>query len=658
MAPRQEKKHAVIVHLNALVKVTPLVGGYLKAYALADSEVRLHWDITLLNYYLRTPSSSILRAILDIQPDVIAFSTYTWNSKFVSRLLQPLLQLLPRSHFLLGGVEVAGRGAAVLRADWENVAVCNGEGEKTFREFLLQAATKEASYLAVNGITFYRDGKLVTTPNQQRIRDLGEVPSPWLSGIFSADDLSEIVLFETNRGCPFACEFCFWGGAVGQKVNKLELERVKEEITYIGRNQGKTLSLCDANFGLTKNDVAIAEHIAKTKECWGFPSRVVFSTSKNNKNSVLEISSIFHRHGLISEQAISLQSMNETALAVARRSNIKLDVYTSLQHTLNNLDVPSFVELIWPLPGENLDSFKHGIQRLCELGTQSFCIYPLLWLHNVGFEERTEELGVVTIEEPDPCGAARIVIATREVCYDEYIQGMEFANAVLLLFNCRALYVTMNVLDKLGLLSFRDAFDAFVVWMAKERDDCISSVWRSGVRQFEEANRYAWRGFLVHVILHEHRAVFDNLLWRFYQEVLRPLAAASAYGQLVDAALEFDIFSRPYLFIQTPLSADIPLVEIAIHERRRSRWIIDAPFDFPSMLQAIRTGADIRDFLKRRPVRIAIDHGAGLIFRLSSKAEEEHHEHCFQAVRGIGNFAARYSILATRETTRDAVPVG
>src|SRR6185437_16342668 len=105
-------------------------------------------------------------------------------------------------------------------------------------------------------------------------------------------------------------------------------------------------------------------------------------------------------------------------------------------------------------------------------------------------------------------------------------------------------------------------------------------------------------------ILHEHRGVFDQLVGQFYQEVLRPLASSSAYCQLADAALEFDVFSRPYLFIQTPLSADIPLVESAIQERRRSRWTIDAPYDFPSMVQAIRTGGGISDFLERRPVRI------------------------------------------------------
>ena len=33
------RKRAVIVHINAWIGVIPLVGGYLKAFALADQEI-------------------------------------------------------------------------------------------------------------------------------------------------------------------------------------------------------------------------------------------------------------------------------------------------------------------------------------------------------------------------------------------------------------------------------------------------------------------------------------------------------------------------------------------------------------------------------------------------------------------------------------------
>lgn len=642
MLPRRAKC-ALVIHLNSFVKVTPLVGGYLKAYALKSADVASDWNIELLSYYVQVPSSTIIREVLQRRPDVISFSVYTWNAKLVTRLLMPLLDLLPKTQFLLGGVEVVGRSAAVLRSEYENVAVCNGEGEKTFQEYLLQVGSERSDLTAVKGLSFYRDQTLITTPNHERIRDLSEVPSPWLNDYFTPAEMSEIVLFETNRGCPFACDFCFWGGAIGQKVNKLELDRVREEITYIGRHQAKTLSLCDANFGLIKNDVAIAEHIVETKSRFGFPTRVVFSTAKNNKHNILEISRILHQHGLMSEQAISLQSMNETALETARRSNIRLDVYTSLQHHLNSLDVPSHIELIWPLPGETLDSFKDGIQQLCETGSQGFWIYPLLWLHNVGFEERAEELGVVTIEEPDPNSAARVVIATKEVSVDDYSRGIEFAAAVLLLFNCRSLYLSMHLLNHLGVCRFRDVFDAFVEWMNLEREDPISTTWRNSVRQFEEMSKYTFRGFLVHAVLHEHRPLFDTLLQQFYVERLRPLLTSDESCELIDAAFEFDVFSRPYLYVQTPLSAAIPLSQTTIHEQRRGRWVVDVAYNFPAALRAIRQGESLPEHLVRKPERILIDHSPGMIFRLFSKQEQEHYEHCFQAMRGMGNFEAKFT---------------
>ena len=71
--------------------------------------------------------------------------------------------------------------------------------------------------------------ELVTTEQEPRITDLSEVPSPFLEGIFEKNKYTWMV-FETNRGCPFKCNYCYWGAAIGAKVFKYDNERLQREI--------------------------------------------------------------------------------------------------------------------------------------------------------------------------------------------------------------------------------------------------------------------------------------------------------------------------------------------------------------------------------------------------------------------------------------------
>jgi putative methyltransferase len=645
------RNKAILVHLNAFVSVTPLVGGYLKAFAQTEPELRNGWDIELYNTYVRTPASEIIQYLMEEKPEVIGFSVYTWNVGLVSRLLPALRGVLPPvTRFLLGGVEVMHCGQNYINVSWENVAVCNGEGEQTFRDFLLQMGCERPDFDKVRGISFYRDGAWITTEGYPRIRDLSQIPSPWLNDLFDPRDMTEIGLFETNRGCPFACEFCYWGGAVGQKVNKLALDRIKEEISYISRHRIKQLNICDANFGILEHDIEIAEHISAMKRNNRFPLRVIYSAAKNNYRRVEEVARMFIEAGLLSNQVIPMQSLNQRALDIAKRSNIKLETYTRLQKRLNEWGVPSLVELIWPMPGETLDSFKDGVDKLIGMGAQAFAIHPLLWLNNVGYQKREEELGVAVLQEDDPDGGGRMVIKTREVSYHDCIEGLLFAMAVLLLYSCRGLYLTMHLLNSLKLVRFREVLDEFVTWIDNVSDDAISILWRDGKTRFEKMGKTTWRGAAIHAALHEHRRDLDRLLKSF-------IAAHDSwfeddtgdYARIVTAATEFDLLNRPYLYVQTPLEVGVQLEHFQIKQRHRGRWLVDSAYDFPRIIRKLRSGETLtHEDLVTRKIEIDIDHRAGQIYRLPTKTDEEHYLNCYQIVREIGKIEARHKVLVPR----------
>ena len=105
--------------------------------------------------------------------------------------------------------------------------------ETSFRPIWEGSARHEFDHIP--GISFQRDGRVVTTPERARIANLDDIPSPFLEGILPFRDkygkaIYDVALLETNRGCPYSCAFCYWGGAIGQKVRAFSRERLREEL--------------------------------------------------------------------------------------------------------------------------------------------------------------------------------------------------------------------------------------------------------------------------------------------------------------------------------------------------------------------------------------------------------------------------------------------
>jgi len=640
------RRKAVLVHLNGLVRVTPLAGGYLKAYAQADPAVREDWEIELYGTYARTPASEVLQHLVRAAPAVLGFSVYTWNVGLVLRLVEALRGVLPAgTRYLLGGPEVMHRGDRTVPGGWEDVATCNGEGEKTFRQFLLEAGEARPDLERVGGLSFWRDGQWRTTAAHERIRDLAEIPSPWLSGVFDDADLADVALFETNRGCPFACEFCYWGGAVGTRVNRIELERVKAELDYVAARRTRTLVLCDANFGMLPRDLEIAEHIARLRGRSRSPSRVCYSSAKNHPERAEAVATIFSNAHLLQNQSISLQTLSPEALRRARRENIDAETYFRLQKRLNAQRVPSFVELIWPLPGETLDSFEDGVDRLCATGAQAFAVYPLLWLHNVGYDGKEEEYGIATLREDDPSSGGRIVVRTNEVGFDDYLSGLEFATSLFLLHDCRGLYVTMHVLRALGIASHREVIRGFSQACAADGESGLARLWRRGRQRFEDMVRYEWTGELAYHALEAGREDTDRLL-RSFVEAQTAWHADPERSRLVTAALELDLLARPYVYLHPRLEVGGALRELAVTARARRSWTVEAPYDFPTLVARLRAGDPLRaEELRPKPSAFRIVHEGHQALRAERPAPE-HHMHCHQIVREIGVIEPRLEASA------------
>ena len=374
----------------------PINIGFIGAYAkkmLGDDVA-----ISLFKY-----PRSVIEAIEASAPDVIALSNYSWNSKLSERIARLSKERNPNVVTVQGGTNFPHREKQqleFLRTRPATDVFVELEGEASFSELLRRvlAARDGGPQLfdaPIAGCVYIaaESGRtdapaLVKGELPSRIRDLDDIPSPYLNGMLEHFFDGRLTPFlETNRGCPFKCTFCHTGADYFQKINMFSLERLKEEIDYIAPRAASrgivNLHLADTNFGMYPRDRAISEALLDSQQRHGWPRQIMATTGKNNKERVIEITKIM---GNVFSVNMSVQSMDRNVLSNIKRDNIRLEDYTINQH-LNEQGRSTKGELIIGLPGETKESFVRGLEEIIAAGVSSVCCYTLMLLHGTEFKD-------------------------------------------------------------------------------------------------------------------------------------------------------------------------------------------------------------------------------------------------------------------------------
>lgn len=563
-----EPSRIAFIELTVFSGVYPLASGYMRTYCEQHPQVREAYDYSIHSICINNAG---FEAELDqIDAEIYAISCYVWNMGFVRRWLPKLMARKPNARVILGGPQVMNQGKRYLGPDNERIVICNGEGEHTFTNFIAELLEPTPDLSKVLGLSFYRNGQLITTPPQERIKDLNSTPSPYLQGHF---DPTKYVWasIESNRGCPYQCTYCFWGAATNAKVFKSDIDRVKAEITWLAQNRALYIFITDANFGMLNRDIEIAEHLAECKRKYSYPLTVFFSAAKNSPERVTEITKVLSAVELISTQPVSLQTMDANTLASVKRSNIKESSYVSLQKDLHEHNLASFIEMIWPLPGETLASFKAGLGKLCSSGADAFVIHHLLLINNVEMNEQREEYQLQVTDDADPNSEAQVVIATRDVSHEEYKEGVRFGYHVTSLYSLRSLKFVGQYLDTTERMIFKDLFTAFSAFCA-ERPDHPYMRYINEVINLSGQTKFSANGGIFHVTMHEARQQFDHLLHDFLDHL------GFLEDEFIGFLLELDLVNRPHVYYNTPISYGEGLLrQISVLERTNDGVVVEIP---------------------------------------------------------------------------------
>ena len=265
--------------------------------------------------YKRVRIADAVEALKDA--DLVGFSTYVWNGRISLEIARRLKALKPGIVIVFGGPHVPDQPEAFLRANPQIDLAVHNEGERTFLK-LLEAWPDRDAWAALAGVSMVKaDGSFVRNPNIDRVRDLDEIPSPFLEGAFDAimaanPNESWIGLWETNRGCPFRCTFCDWGSATAGKVTKFGEERLFREVDWFAEKKIEYIFCCDANFGIQKRDVDIANYVADIKKTTGYPVALSVQNTKNATERAYLTQKILSDAGLNKGVALSMQSVDMT----------------------------------------------------------------------------------------------------------------------------------------------------------------------------------------------------------------------------------------------------------------------------------------------------------------------------------------------------------
>ena len=354
-------------------------------------------EISLFKY-----PQSIIDAIIDDPPDVLALSNYSWNSNLSESVCELAKEIKPEIITVQGGTNFPHnkREQLIFLLHRPNTDIhVELESEASFSNLIalvLGAPREQVFNSPINGCVFvkpstYQNSKpeLITGFQPDRIRDLDSIPSPYLNGMLDSFFDGKLTPFlETNRGCPFKCSFCHTGNNFFQKTNLFSLERIKEEISYIAPKAAElgivNLHIADTNFGMYKRDRDITKYLRKAHDKYGWPMQIMATTGKNNKERVIDITSIM---GNMFSVNMSVQSMDDTVLKNIKRSNIKLEDYIEVNNHLKEMGRATKGELIIPMPGETRKSFITGLNNIIDGGVTSVCIYTLMLLHGTEFQD-------------------------------------------------------------------------------------------------------------------------------------------------------------------------------------------------------------------------------------------------------------------------------
>lgn len=366
-------------------------------------------EILTQEWNINQQREHVFSEIFAMHPDVIGFSCYIWNIRYVLTLAEELKQVLPDTKIILGGPEVSFDSAALMKAHPFIDAVIMGEGEQSLPE-LLKRLNRREEILGIPGVVLRSQNEITVCGSYQFLQDFASLPSPYTPDMLEQTK-GKIIYYESTRGCPFSCAYCL--SRIGKGVREIPPEQVFKDILMFQNAGVPLLKFVDRTFNCNPaRALKIWDFISKPEIDMCFHFEIGGDLLNDEQMSVLE-----HMPCGRVQLEIGVQSTNLQVLEnVCRKTNWeKLTKNTAQLIKRGNIHI--HLDLIAGLPGEDFESFRSSFNEVYSLRPHALQLGFLKLIKGSALRENAEKNGCLFRTE-----APYEVLQTNEISAGELLR--------------------------------------------------------------------------------------------------------------------------------------------------------------------------------------------------------------------------------------------
>jgi radical SAM superfamily enzyme YgiQ (UPF0313 family) len=295
-------------------------------------------------FVIKKSATEILSEILALDPKIVGFGVYIWNTTQTQQVIRLLKSQRPDILVVIGGPEVS------FEIETQEITkivdyVFKGESDFLFREFIQNWT-----------IGILPENKIVSGP----LPDIKKIASPY--GFYTDEDIKNRVIYvEASRGCPYKCEYCL--SSLDVSVRNFDTELFLKEIDRLVQRGARQFKFVDRTFNLSPS--------TSTKILQFFLDRIHlglflhFEMVPDRLPDELKLLVRQFPKGSLQFE-IGIQTWSPVvARNVSRRQDYS-KIIENFKFLKLETGVHTHADLIVGLPGETFESFKEGFDALSE----------------------------------------------------------------------------------------------------------------------------------------------------------------------------------------------------------------------------------------------------------------------------------------------------